>query len=44
MARAAVIGAGLAIMTTGLVGALELMGVSSVPIAEYLLLPGGLVA
>lgn len=44
MGRAAVIGAGLAIFITGLVGALGLMGVSHIPIAEYLLFPGGLVA
>ena len=44
MGRAAVIGAVIAIIATGLVAALGLMGVSHIPIAEYLLLPGGMVA
>ena len=43
MRRAAVIGVGIAIITTGLVGGLALMG-AHIPIAEYLLFPGGFAA
>lgn len=43
MRRAAIIGAGVAIILTGLVGALALIG-GRIPIAEYLLFPGVLAA
>jgi hypothetical protein len=43
MRRAIIIGAGVAILITGLVGALALTGLQ-LTIAEYLLFPGGLAA
>jgi hypothetical protein len=43
MRKAAVVGAGVGVVATGLVGALALLGFP-VPIAEYLLFPGGLAA
>ncbi len=44
MRRAAVIGAGLAAIATAAVGLIALTGVSTIPVAEYLLFPGSLAA
>ena len=44
MRRAAVVGAGLAAIATAAVGVIALMGVSRIPVAEYLLVPGSLAA
>ncbi len=42
--RSALIGAGLAAIATAAVGVIALMGVSHIPIGEYLLFPGSWVA
>ena len=44
MRRAAVIGASLAAIATVAVAMIALMGVSRIPVAEYLLFPGSLAA
>jgi hypothetical protein len=44
MRRAAAIGAGLAAITTAAIGVIALIGVSRIPVAEYILFPGSMAA